>query len=104
MYLIAWGGQLVVDCHGDGRRVFLCGFGAGINVGNFTGLGGRRVGSILGFTNMCGNLAAGASVGTSVSLRSQQWPTVFLISAGAFFLVAACWLGVDASKRGAGDT
>ena len=66
-------------------------------------VGGRYVGSILGWGNMWGNLGAGISppliydyfLGETPLV--SDWNTMFLVCAGAFVVSGLCGLGVDAS-------
>lgn len=67
-------------------------------------VGGRYVGSILGWGNMWGNLGAGVAppliynyiLGETPTI--SDWNTMFLVCAGAFVLSGLCGLGVDASR------
>lgn len=65
-------------------------------------VGGRYVGSILGWGNMWGNLGAAAAppiynavLGTAPSIA--DWNLMFAVCAGSFILSGLCALGVDAS-------
>ncbi|MGH9880672.1 MAG: MFS transporter, partial [Pyrinomonadaceae bacterium] len=63
-------------------------------------VGGRHVGSILGWTNMWGNFGAAVSpwLLNQVNERFQDWDAVFITCAGACFLSGLAALGVDASR------
>lgn len=100
MYLIAWGsGNLWLTVGVMAGAYFFADLAIGSMWATLQDVGGRNVGSILGFTNMCGNLAAGAAAWWFGYLaQHDHWPAVFLISALSFFAVAACWLGIDASR------
>jgi nitrate/nitrite transporter NarK len=100
MYLIAWGsGNLWVTVAVMAGASFFADLAIGSMWATLQDIGGRNVGSILGFTNMCGNLAAAAAAWWFGYLAEHNhWPAVFMISALSFFAVAACWLGIDASR------
>lgn len=65
-------------------------------------VGGRNVGSVLGWGNMWGNF--GAMVGPPLVIyfvgdgETKNWDQAFLISAVAFFLSGVAALGIDATK------
>lgn len=67
-------------------------------------VGGRYVGSILGWGNMWGNLGAGVAppliydfiLGKTPTI--SDWNTMFLVCAGAFVVSGICGFGVDASR------
>lgn len=66
-------------------------------------IGGRQVGSVLGWGNMWGNLGAAVSpliydfyLGETPGLR--DWNMMFLVCAGAFFFSGVCGLLLDATK------
>lgn len=100
MYLIAWGsGNLWVTVGVMAGAYYFADLAIGSMWATLQDIGGRNIGSILGFTNMCGNLAAGAAAWWFGHLAEHNhWPAVFMISAVSFFGVAACWLGIDASR------
>ena len=54
---------------------------------------------VLGFANMCGNLAA-AGYGWLIGYfaEAQQWSLVFAISSAGFCLAALSWLRADATR------
>jgi MFS transporter, ACS family, glucarate transporter len=65
-------------------------------------VGGRYVGSILGWGNMWGNLGAAMSppiynffLGETPTI--QDWNTMFLVGMGAFAFAGICALGIDAT-------
>jgi nitrate/nitrite transporter NarK len=75
---------------------FCIDFGLGSLWATYQDFGGRHVGSVLGFANMWGNIAAGYFGGYyGVLADSKQLPLVFTISAVALFLMSASWLLVD---------
>jgi nitrate/nitrite transporter NarK len=100
MYLIAWGSHdLWLTVGVMAGAYFFADLAIGSMWATLQDIGGRNLGSVLGFTNMCGNLAAGvASWWFGYLAQGNNWPAVFLISAASFFLVAGCWLGIDASR------
>lgn len=66
-------------------------------------IGGRQVGSVLGWGNMWGNLGAAVSpliydfyLGENPGL--DEWNMMFLVCAGAFLFSGACGLLMDATK------
>jgi nitrate/nitrite transporter NarK len=61
--------------------------------------GGRHVGSVLGWGNMCGNFGAALSpiVLEVVLNKWRSWDAVFLTCAGAYLLAGVAAAGVDAS-------
>jgi sugar phosphate permease len=62
-------------------------------------VGGREVGSVLGWGNMWGNFGAGAfSVLLNAVTEAQGWDMVFVTCAAAFLVSGVASLGVDASK------
>jgi nitrate/nitrite transporter NarK len=78
---------------------FTIDFGLGAAWASYQDIGGRHVASVLGIGNMCGNLAA-AVFAWVIGLLAEhdRWTSVFLISAVAMALNAACWLRFDASR------
>jgi ACS family glucarate transporter-like MFS transporter len=59
-------------------------------------IGGVHVATVLGFTNMCGNLGAAISAERIGHFAHEhQWNTVFVISAACFGMSTVCWLFVD---------
>jgi sugar phosphate permease len=63
-------------------------------------VGGRHVGSILGWTNMWGNFGAALSpwLLNRMVEDSHNWDVAFMTCAGAFFLSGVTALGVDATR------
>jgi sugar phosphate permease len=62
-------------------------------------VGGRHVGSVLGWSNMWGNLGGALSpllLGLVIDLVS--WRAMFQTCAGVFFLAGVCSLGINASR------
>ena len=66
-------------------------------------IGGRQVGSVLGWGNMWGNLGAAVSpliydyyLGETPGL--EEWNMMFFVCAGAFFFSGVCGLLLDATK------
>lgn len=75
---------------------FLIDFGLGSLWAVYQDIAGKQVASVLGFANMCGNLAAGFFPWViGIYAKQSDWNTVFLMSASALFITAACWLFVD---------
>jgi ACS family glucarate transporter-like MFS transporter len=61
--------------------------------------GGAYVGTMLGFANMCGNLAAAViAVVIGEMAEHDQWTEVFMMSSGSFLVAMVCWLFVDAQR------
>ncbi|MBL8794697.1 MAG: MFS transporter [Planctomycetia bacterium] len=63
-------------------------------------VGGKHVGSVLGWGNMWGNLGAAISplvLGYVLKSYNQNWDMVFLACSGAFLLSGLAALGVDAT-------
>jgi ACS family glucarate transporter-like MFS transporter len=62
-------------------------------------VGGRHVGSVLGWGNMWGNIGAALSPYVlNVLAESQGWNVVFLACAAAFFISGIAAFGVDATS------
>jgi ACS family glucarate transporter-like MFS transporter len=63
-------------------------------------VGGRHVGSVLGWGNMWGNLGAAAAplILQGLVERYQNWNAAFLVCAGAFLVAGAAGLMIDATK------
>lgn len=75
---------------------FTIDFGLGSLWATYQDIGGRHVGSVLGFANMWGNFGAGLCGWYYGQLADkQQLPLVFTISAVALLLMSASWLLVD---------
>jgi ACS family glucarate transporter-like MFS transporter len=61
-------------------------------------VGGRHVGSVLGWGNMWGNIGAAVSpLALNALAESRGWDAVFLACATAFFISGIAALGVDAT-------
>lgn len=83
---------------------FLIDFGLGSLWAVYQDIAGKQVASILGFANMCGNLAAGFFPWViGIYAKQGQWNAVFVMSAGALFVTASCWLFVDPRQKLAAD-
>jgi MFS family permease len=75
---------------------FTIDFGLGSLWATYQDIGGRHVGSVLGFANMWGNIGAGQCGKYYSDLADRnQLPLVFTISAVALLLMSATWLLVD---------
>lgn len=63
-------------------------------------VGGKYVGSILGWGNMWGNLGAAVTPTLLILIvgKENNWTLAFLTCAGAFFIAGLAGLGVDATK------
>lgn len=62
-------------------------------------VGGRHVGSVLGWGNMFGNLGATVSpILLNWVIESYGWPQMFLTCAAAFLVSGVMSLGIDATK------
>jgi len=74
-------------------------FGLGSLWATYQDIGGRHVGSVLGFANMWGNLGAALCGWFYGRLADQDnWPLVFTISAIALFTMSASWLLVNPTR------
>jgi nitrate/nitrite transporter NarK len=63
-------------------------------------VGGRYVGAVLGWGNMCGNFGAAFSpLVLNWLVEERGWDALFLACAGAFFVSGVASLGVDATSR-----
>lgn len=62
-------------------------------------VGGKHVGSVLGWGNMWGNLGAAVAPVLLISIvgEGENWNYAFMACAAAFFLAGVCSLGIDAS-------
>ena len=61
-------------------------------------VGGRYVGSVLGWGNMWGNLGATVSpVLLAWVFADDRWDSMFMVCAGAFFFAGLCAMGIDAT-------
>ena len=65
-------------------------------------VGGRHVGSALGWANMWGNLGASATAGFLPWIlkhhnQNNDWHAAFLVCAASFFVAGIASLGIDAS-------
>jgi MFS family permease len=75
---------------------FTIDFGLGSLWATYQDIGGRHVGSVLGFANMWGNIGAGQCGEYYNKLRdNHQMPLIFTISAVALLIMSASWLLVD---------
>jgi ACS family glucarate transporter-like MFS transporter len=75
-------------------------FGLGSLWAVYQDIAGRRVAAVLGFANMCGNLAAGffpMVIGWWADLN--RWDLVFVGSASALFITASCWAFVNPQRK-----
>jgi len=78
---------------------FMIDFGLGSLWAVYQDISGRHVSSVLGFGNMCGNLAAGrfgAIIGAYA--KAKDYDTVFAIAIGALLVTMTCWLFVNPSR------
>jgi sugar phosphate permease len=79
---------------------FLIDFGLGALWAVFQDIGGKSVAAVLGFTNMCGNFAAGVfSERIGGFAKAGEWPLVFRWSATALVITALCWLFVNPQRK-----
>lgn len=79
---------------------FLTDLGLGALWATYQDFGGKHVGSVLGFANMCGNLGAAAcGILIGYLADADQWPVVFMISSGSFVVVVTCWFFVDPTRQ-----
>ena len=78
---------------------FFIDLGLGALWATYQDIGGKNVGSVLGFANMCGNLGA-AACGTLIGYIAQarQWHWVFIISSCSFLVVLCCWSFVNPTR------
>jgi nitrate/nitrite transporter NarK len=63
-------------------------------------VGGRHVGSVLGWGNMWGNLGAAVAPKLLIWIigSEQNWAAAFVTCAAAFFIAGVAGLGVDATR------
>ena len=68
-------------------------------------VGGKQVGSVLGWGNMWGNLGAAVTPPLLIWVIGEQenWDYAFIACAAAFFLSGVCAMGIDATKPIADD-
>jgi sugar phosphate permease len=79
---------------------FTIDFGLGSLWATYQDIGGRHVGSVLGFANMWGNFGAGLYGWYYGALADhKEWPWVFFLSAMALFGVTMTWLVVDPTRQ-----
>jgi ACS family glucarate transporter-like MFS transporter len=79
---------------------FFIDVGLGALWATYQDFGGKYVASVLGFANMCGNLAAGlGGIVYGQFARDQQWSTVFTIAGSSLLVMAVCWLFVDPTRK-----
>lgn len=79
---------------------FMIDFGLGSLWAVYQDIAGKNVATVLGFANMCGNLAAfffATVIGGFA--KSDDWQSVFVISSIALFLTMICWFFVDPEKK-----
>jgi ACS family glucarate transporter-like MFS transporter len=79
-------------------------FGLGSLWAVYQDIAGRQVAAVLGFANMCGNLAAGffpMMIGWWAD--GNRWDLVFIGSASALFATASCWAFVNPQRKIAAD-
>jgi MFS family permease len=63
-----------------------------------TDIGGRYAGTVAGVMNMAGGVGAVISPALTPVLRSHfDWPVIFAVLAGGWFIAALAWLRIDAS-------
>lgn len=78
---------------------FLIDFGLGALWAVFQDIAGKYVAAVLGFTNMCGNLAAGVFSQIIGQFADEMaWHKVFGFSAAALIITATSWLFVNPLK------
>jgi MFS transporter, ACS family, glucarate transporter len=59
-------------------------------------IGGKKVATILGFANMCGNIGAAIfSIVIGYFAERDNWQLIFVMSGGCLVLTALCWLFVN---------
>ncbi|HUE69993.1 MAG TPA: MFS transporter [Pirellulaceae bacterium] len=79
---------------------FFIDVGLGALWATYQDFGGKYVASVLGFANMCGNLAAGVGgIVYGQYAKTHQWSTVFAIAGSCLLCVAVCWLFVDPTRK-----
>lgn len=78
---------------------FMIDFGLGSLWAVYQDIAGRHVSSVLGFGNMCGNLAAAVFAQIiGYYAKAKDWPTVFWISVAALLVTMTCWLFVNPTR------
>lgn len=79
-------------------------FGLGSLWAVYQDIAGRQVAAVLGFANMCGNLAAGFfPMVIGLWAGYDRWDLVFIGSASALFVTASCWAFVNPQRKLAAD-
>jgi ACS family glucarate transporter-like MFS transporter len=79
---------------------FLSDFALGSIWASFQDIGGPYCGTVLGWSNMCGNMAAACAISIIPRLKEHSgWPAVFLMAASAYFVGAVAWRFVDTRRR-----
>ena len=79
---------------------FLIDFGLGSLWAVYQDIAGQRVAAVLGFANMCGNLAAGVfSTEIGRFAKAGNWSTIFMIAAAALFTNFFLWFGVNPTRK-----
>jgi nitrate/nitrite transporter NarK len=75
-------------------------FGLGSLWAVYQDIAGRQVAAVLGFANMCGNLAAGVfPLVIGMWADKNRWDLVFVGSASALFVTASCWAFVNPQRK-----
>lgn len=79
---------------------FLIDFGLGSLWAVYQDIAGQRVAAVLGFANMCGNLAAGVfSTEIGRFAKAGNWSAIFMIAAAALFTNFFLWFGVNPTRK-----
>ena len=79
---------------------FFIDVGLGALWATYQDFGGKYVSSVLGFANMCGNLAAGlGGIVYGQFAKHQRWSAVFAIAGSSLLVMALCWLFVDPTRK-----
>jgi ACS family glucarate transporter-like MFS transporter len=79
---------------------FLSDFALGSIWASFQDIGGPYAGTVLGFSNMCGNLGAACAISIIPRLKEHSgWPATFIMAACAYFVGALAWRFVDTRRK-----
>lgn len=79
---------------------FLGDFALGANWATYQDIGGRYAGTVLGWTNMCGNIGAATAISVIGRLVEYSgWSATFAMSSTAYLVGAVGWLLVDPRVR-----
>jgi sugar phosphate permease len=79
---------------------FLGDFALGSIWASFQDIGGVYAGTVLGVSNMCGNIGAACAISAIGRIVVEYgWPPTFAMAASAYAIAAVGWMGVDPRVR-----